>query len=86
VGGCAPRRSRFHGRGQPAVVSRGQGKHRPWHAEGISQLTSLHRVLVLRSLTNLTRVNIIWANNDAQREARRSESRPPGMLACVVHR
>jgi len=51
LAGCNPCRTRFHGRGQPAVVIRMQGKPRLWHAAGIPQLTSLHRALVIRLLT-----------------------------------
>jgi len=37
----------LHGGGQTAVVSRGQGKPRPWQAEGLPHLTSRHRAHVL---------------------------------------
>jgi len=47
---------RLDGGGQTAVVGRGQGTPRPWHAAGLPQLTSLHLALVLRLKSLLTRV------------------------------
>jgi len=41
VGSRTPGRAHLHGGGQPAVVSHGQGKLRPWHAAWIPRLTDL---------------------------------------------
>jgi len=43
--------TRFHGGGQPVVLSLGQGKPRTWNAVGLPHLNWLQRDLVLELLT-----------------------------------
>jgi len=97
VGSRTSAHPRLHGGGHPAVVRRGRGKPRPWHTAKMPRppvrmintdiLTSFYLALVLkvtffpRTRAYITCITMPMGHG----RLRRSASRPPVVLARMVH-